>query len=129
MNNYFKLDALTAPISTEDGLKHAVLQSIYNHAISTHNDRARMRNDERGGCWSDAHVDNVGSRDWTLGREKLTEQTIQRARKFYTDALQWLLDKNHVKDIEITVKKVDPNRMQRDIKITLLSGEKVVITA
>ena len=77
--SHFTLNALTAPMTSIEGLTHAVLQSVLNHAESTQNDRARMENSERGGCWSDEFVHGVGSRDWTLKREKLTEQTMTRA--------------------------------------------------
>ncbi len=69
--SHFNLSALTTPMTEPEGLIHAVLQSILNHAKSTQNDRARMKTDERGGCWNEAYIAAIGSRDWTLSKEKI----------------------------------------------------------
>ncbi|WP_063658543.1 phage GP46 family protein [Aliivibrio fischeri] len=117
--SYFNLHALTAPINTKEGLTHAVLQSVFNHAKSTQNDRARMQNDELGGCWSDEFVHGVGSRDWTLKREKLTEQTRLRAKRFYEDALEWLVKDSHIKTVNIDVFILSPKKLGRRVTLTL----------
>ncbi|MCE7576190.1 hypothetical protein VFES401_06005 [Aliivibrio fischeri] len=117
--SYFNLHALTAPINTKEGLTHAVLQSVFNHAKSTQNDRARMQNDELGGCWSDEFVHGVGSRDWTLKREKLTEQTRLRAKRFYEDALEWLVKDSHIKAVNIDVFILSPKKLGRRVTLTL----------
>ncbi|TDM54093.1 phage GP46 family protein [Aliivibrio fischeri] len=117
--SYFNLHALTAPINTKEGLTHAVLQSVFNHAKSTQNDRARMQNDELGGCWSDEFVHGVGSRDWTLKREKLTEQTRLRAKRFYEDALEWLVKDSYIKTVNIDVFILSPKKLGRRVTLTL----------
>ena len=127
MNNHFSLNALTTPIDSIEGLRHAVLQSIYNCAPSTQNDKARMLSNERGGCWSDDYVLNVGSRHWTLKREKLTEQTTKRMKKIYLDALRWLVEQKHVKHIDVTIQKYDTNRVERHIIITLKNNTQSTI--
>ncbi|MEI6896252.1 MAG: phage GP46 family protein [Psychromonas sp.] len=116
---YFNFDALTAPLDTEAGLTHAVLQSVLNHADSTKNDRARMENDDLGGCWSDEFVEGVGSRDWTLQREKLTEQTLLSASRFYEEALQWLIDESVVKALSVSASKLSTNTLTRTVILTL----------
>ncbi|MFA1562576.1 phage GP46 family protein [Aliivibrio fischeri] len=120
--SYFNLNALTAPMTDIEGLIHAVLQSVLNHAKSTQNDRARMQSEELGGCWSDEFVHGVGSRDWTLKREKVTEQTRLRAKQFYEDALAWLVDESHVKAITIDVFIVSPKKLGRRVILTLNDG-------
>ncbi|MBA5760854.1 phage GP46 family protein [Vibrio sp. 404] len=121
---HFKLNALTSPISQKDGMTHAVLQSIYNHGESTQNDRSRMSKNERGGTWSNDLLSIVGSRDWTLKREKLTEQTLSLAKRFYEEALSWLIKKGYAKSIEVSVWEEKPNQMGRSVTITLVDGEK-----
>ncbi|MBP3140843.1 phage GP46 family protein [Aliivibrio fischeri] len=125
--SYFNLQALTAPINTKEGLTHAVLQSVFNHAKSTQNDRARMQNDELGGCWSDEFVHGVGSRDWTLKREKLTEQTRLRAKRFYEDALEWLVKDSHIKTVNIDVFILSPKKLGRRVTLTLNNDTTVEI--
>lgn len=125
--SHFNLTAFTAPMTTEEGLIHAVLQSVLNHAESNENDRARMGNSERGGCWHDVFINGVGSRDWTLKREKLTEQTIKRAKGFYEDALAWLVNEKHVKAVTIDVFKLSPIKLGRKIILTLNNGVKLEV--
>lgn len=126
--SHFNLTALTAPMNTKDGLTHAVLQSVLNHALSTGNDRARMENTERGGCWSDEFINGVGSRDWTLKREKLTGQTMKRATRFYEDALAWLVNEKHVQAVTIDVFKSSPTTLSRKVILTLNNGVELEIT-
>ncbi|MCY9805336.1 phage GP46 family protein [Vibrio scophthalmi] len=121
---HFNLNALTAPTSTKEGMKHAVLQSIYNHGESTQNDRSRMSKNERGGTWSNDLLSIVGSRDWTLQREKLTEQTLSLAKRFIEEALSWLIKQGYAKAIEVFVWEEKPNQMGRSVIITLVDGEK-----
>lgn len=122
--NHFNLNAITAPISSKEGMTHAVLQSIYNQGQSTQNDRARMDNTERGGSWNQELLEIVGSRDWTLKREKLTEQTLSLAKRFYQESLQWLVNDNYASDVAVTVWQAAPNQMGRKVVITLVDGEK-----
>lgn len=122
--NHFNLNAITAPMNSKEGMTHAVLQSIYNHGPSTQNDRARMANTERGGSWNQELLEIVGSRDWTLQREKLTEQTLSLAKRFYQESLQWLVNENYASDVTVSVWQAAPNQMSRTVVITLVDGEK-----
>ncbi len=122
--SHFNLDAITAPIASQEGMNHAVLQSIYNHSESTQNDRARMEKDERGGNWSDELLAMVGSRDWTLKREKVTAQTLSLAKRFYQESLAWLIKEGHAKTIDVSVWEAAPNQMGRHIIITLMDESK-----
>ena len=122
--NHFNLNALTSPITTREGLTHAVLQSIHNQAESTKNDQVRMGVMDRGGCWSQALLDIVGSRDWTIKREKLTPQTLSLAKRFYEESLAWLVRGGHAKSVQVCVWEEKPNQMGRDVVITLSDDSK-----
>ncbi|OIN27390.1 phage GP46 family protein [Vibrio barjaei] len=120
--SHFKLNALIESVDSKDGMTHAVLQSVYNYAESTKNDRARMDNHERGGTWSGELIEIVGSRDWTLKRAKLTDETLRLAKRFYEEALAWLIQQGHAKTIEVNVWREKPNQMGRNVMITLTDG-------
>lgn len=126
--NHFNLNALTSPISSKEGMSHAVLQSVHNYAESTQNDRARMDSDERGGTWSNDVLNIVGSRDWTLKRDKVTAQTITLAKRFYQSALQWLIDDGYAKKVDVTTWEEAPNVMGRNVTITLTNGIQFEVT-
>ncbi|WP_295898966.1 phage GP46 family protein [uncultured Vibrio sp.] len=120
--SHFSLNAITEPITSQEGMTHAVLQSIYNYSESTQNDRARMDSTERGGTWSNELVTIVGSRDWTLKRAKLTDETLSLAKGFYEEALAWLITDGHAKSIDVYVWREKPTQMGRNIMITLADG-------
>ena len=123
----FKLCAITAPDQSEVGLTHAVMQSLFNHSESTANDRVRMGVDERGGHWGQSLLEEVGSRDWTLSRAKLTDETLKLAKRFYEEALAWLLTKEYVSSIDVHVWEVKPNIMGRNVMITLADGQVLTV--
>lgn len=120
--SHFNLSALTAPLTSINGLTHAVLQSVLNHSESTQNDRARMENDERGGCWSDEFIRGVGSRDWTLIREKSTQQTLIRTQRFYEDALAWLVNDGYVSAVYVNATRLSLTIIGRKVTITTKDG-------
>ncbi|HAS63041.1 MAG TPA: hypothetical protein DCS35_11000 [Vibrio sp.] len=100
------------------------MQSIHNHAESTANDQVRMGVMARGGCWGQELLNIVGSRDWTIEREKLTPQTLSLAKRFYEEALAWLINDGHAKAIEVLVWVDKPNQMGRNVTITLSDDSK-----
>lgn len=125
--NYFNLEAITAPLSTDEGLTHAVFQSILNHSDSTQNDRARMGNIDLGGCWSDKFTPGVGSRDWTLQREKITAQTLTRSSSFIEQALKWLVTDNIVKSVNVSVVEHSPSTLIRVVILTRIDNSTLKI--
>ncbi|MDD9158516.1 phage GP46 family protein [Aliivibrio sp. S4TY2] len=125
--SHFNLTALTAPLTSIDGLTHAALQSVLNHSTSTQNDRARMKNDERGGCWNEDYVRAIGSRDWTLAREKNTPQTLIRTQRFYDDALAWLVDEGHARSVQVNAVALTSTTIGREIIITTNDNELVKV--
>lgn len=124
MIKHFELNALTEPVTSREGMTHAILQSIHNHAEATQNDQARMDNQERGGSWSHELLVMVGSRDWTLAREKITPQTISLAKRFYQESVKWLIDEGHARSIEVNVWQQKPNQISRNLMVTLTDGSK-----
>ncbi|MEL7290432.1 MAG: phage GP46 family protein [Pseudomonadota bacterium] len=124
----FNLNAITAPITSQQGITHAVIQSIYNHGEATQNDQARTGEPERGGHWAKEMLPIVGSRHWTLRREKVTDQTVQMTKRFYQEALTWLIDDSIAKAVTVEVWKAAFDRMDWKITITLMDGTKFEVT-
>ena len=125
----FNLQALTTPLDTKEGLTHAILQSIHNHASSTSNDRARIDDDERGGYWAEAFIRFVGSRNWTLAREKITPQTLANVTRFYQDALSWLVSEGHVLSVDVNSFRSKANNIVNHIMVTLKDGTQFKVSA
>jgi phage gp46-like protein len=80
----------------EDGLRTAVLISLFTDALARPDDVIPDGGDDRRGWWGDTPVDGaepdpIGSRLWLLVREKRTEETRRRAETYASDALAWLV--------------------------------------
>jgi len=121
--SYFNLSAITAPIDSSEGLKHAVLQSFFNCAESTENDRSRMGTDVRGGCWANEFILQPGSRYWTLKREKMTRQVVNQVKAFCENALKWLVDEGHIKSVLVNVIKINETTLSFNAVLTLNNGD------
>ena len=115
--SYFQLTALTQPINSQEGFKHAVLQSLLNFEKAQKNDPLDEGQDKQG-WWAAELVQAVGSRDWTLARSKNTPDTASRAKRYTELALQWLIDNNTVKKIEVSI-SFKAERLTRVIEFTL----------
>lgn len=124
--SYFELSALTEPISSTNGLKHAVLQSLLNWAKAQKNDPLDAGQDKQG-WWASEFVNAVGSRDWTLARAKQTPDTLNRATRYTKQALQWLVDENIAINIDVQTSFED-SRLVRVIDITLPDNSKQQVT-
>lgn len=89
-------DLSTAP---DQELATAVITSIFSWA----------RADGEQGWWGDSYPDvendQLGSKLWTLRREKLTTQTINKARDIIMESLQWLLDDQVASRVEVQVER------------------------
>lgn len=83
---------LTDPTSGVNPLPRAVIISLFSWRRAETDDNAPLPM----GWWGDTYPtvtgDRIGSRLWLLGREKITNDMLNRARSYATEALQWMLD-------------------------------------
>jgi phage gp46-like protein len=124
--SHFQLAALTEPIKSAEGLKHAVLQSLLNWAKAQKNDPLDEGQDKQG-WWGGEFVQGVGCRDWTLARSKQTADTLNRAKRHTEQALQWLIDKKVVKSIEVTT-YFEEGHLLRLMVVTLMDNTILKVT-
>jgi phage gp46-like protein len=107
--------AYTIPSSTTEtthnvsSLRVAVELSLFTDRratldeIQTFQAGIRERQSRRG-FWANTFKKHArGSGLWLLQREKKTQTTLARAKKFCTDSLQWLIDEGVVQSITPTV--------------------------
>ncbi len=113
----FKTSALTAKLETQQGLEHAVLQSLLNWAKAQPNDSLEM-NQSKQGWWANEFLNGVGCRDWTLSRAKQTNETLKRAKHYTEQALHWLITQNVATAINVQT-LFENDRLIRIINITL----------
>lgn len=117
------------PSTVEAALIRAVVISLYTWRRADTDDP--VDDDELYGWWGDSYPaladDRIGSRLWLLRRVKLTDAT-QRDAEFYADeALRWLVDDGHVLDIAISSSRIDINRLNLGVVLTIPGGAKLEI--
>lgn len=85
----------------ENGLKTAVLISLFTNARALPDDVLPSMDSTRGGWWGDAFMQRqLGSKLWLLVREKRQPETLRRAEEYALAALHWLIDDEIAKGIE-----------------------------
>ncbi|WP_028864307.1 phage GP46 family protein [Psychromonas aquimarina] len=124
--SHFELDAFTEQVNSPNGLEHAVLQSLLNWSQAQKNDPLDADQDKQG-WWAGEFIQAVGCRDWTLARGKQTPDTLNRAKRYTRQALQWLLDEKTAVHIDVTT-FFENERLIRIINITLPDNSKQQVT-
>ncbi|SAF46746.1 phage GP46 family protein [Enterobacter kobei] len=93
---------LTDQTAVVNPIPRAVIISLFSWRRANPDDNAVVPM----GWWGDTYPtvtgDRIGSRLWLLGREKITNDTLNRARDYAIEALQWMLDDGVAARIDIT---------------------------
>lgn len=87
-----------ADIDTGDDLANAILLSLFTDRPALKDDVIPDGTTDRRGWWGDQEL---GSRLWLLERAKQTTETLQRARDYIAEALQWLVEDGVVARFDI----------------------------
>lgn len=85
----------------EDGLRTAVVVSLFSDARAEAKDPLPPEETSRHGWWPDEAGDRFGSLLWLLRREKVTTSTVERARQYARAALQWMVEEGIAERIEV----------------------------
>jgi len=102
-------------IACDSGMQTGVYISLFTDAEDTDN-----RTTQHGGFWGDAIDDYgaLGSRLWTLSREKMSAGITTLAQVYCQEALQWMLDCGAAKSVVVTVKRTGLYSLGIEIDIT-----------
>lgn len=100
--------AFDGDFATDDGLRTAIIISVWSDARATEDDLARFgrAGEDPRGFWADsiapvAAGDNTGSLLWLLARAKQSEETRRIAQDMIRAALQWVIDDGLAKSVEV----------------------------
>ena len=97
----FDTETLEADLLLENGdlapeltLRTAVMVSLFSDRRGTREELERFGDSDPRGWWGDllapVEGDAWGSKLWLLEREKQTDETLNRAREYSSEALRWL---------------------------------------
>ncbi|WP_295379534.1 phage GP46 family protein [uncultured Pseudacidovorax sp.] len=96
-------------LAVTDPLARAAVISLFTWRRAAPDDRVEGA---RFGWWGDGLEDGlpndqIGSRLWLLSREKVTLDTINRARQYGREALQWFVDDGVATAVDVTAERID----------------------
>ncbi len=106
ISNYeFDLEIENGDLKFDEGLETAISISLFSDRRVTDEELPELAESKRG-WWGDLFPelegDKIGSRLWTLMREKRLVETLRRAEDYAKEALKWLLDDGIVESIVVT---------------------------
>jgi phage gp46-like protein len=116
----FDVEIKNGDVVRDDGLETAVTISLFTDRRVTEEEKPYLANSKRGywgDLFSEIDGDKMGSRLWTLEREKRTTEVLRRAEDYTREALQWLIDDGVVLSIS-AIASYDNNKfINIDVKI------------
>lgn len=97
-------------LESGNDLQTAVLISIFTDRIARTDDVIPDGTTDPRGWWADGDVP-IGSRLWLLNRAKQTTETLNRARDYISEALQWLIDDGVALYFDLTCQWIAPGQL------------------
>ncbi|OWF79070.1 phage GP46 family protein [Yersinia alsatica] len=113
-----------ADILLDDSLSTAVIISLFTDRRALDSDELPAGpNTDKRGWWGDAFQSRpMGSRLWLLSREKQMASVLTRAKTYADEALAWLIDEQHVKQVQVTATAPRQGVLHLAITLTLPNG-------
>ncbi|MFZ6690222.1 phage GP46 family protein [Undibacterium sp. SXout20W] len=91
-------------LRTGNDLQTAIYISLFTDRAANPDDIIPDGSNDPRGWWGDAGQDVIiGSRLWLLSRSKQATETLNQAKDYISEALQWLIDDGVVGRFDITV--------------------------
>jgi len=101
---------------TGNDLHTAVLISLFTDRVANPDDVIPDGTTDPRGWWGDDPAGPpIGSRLWLLSRAKQTTDTLNHAKDYITEALQWLIDDGVVASFDIYIEWTGPGFMGSQI--------------
>lgn len=98
---------------TDDGLRTAILISLFTDARANDDDPLPEPGADRRGWWGNAFPanddlsDELGSKWWLLARSKATADVLRRAEESARGALQWIVAAQIAAAVSVQVERQD----------------------
>lgn len=115
-----------ADLGGDDDLTTAVIISLFTWRRARPDDVLPDFIGDRKGWFGDTLADvdgdQIGSRLWLLAREKITTETIARAREYCVEALQWLIADKVASRVDVEIERNGMDRIDIVVTVYRLDG-------
>lgn len=104
IDQIFDLKIENGDLASDDGLETAVAISLFTDKRVTDEELPQFEESKRGwwgDIFPDVDQDKIGSRLWTLSREKRNSEALRRHEDLANEALRWLIEDNIADTINI----------------------------
>lgn len=105
----------------DPGLETSIVTSLFTDRRVEFDKQIPPSPEDRRGWWGDNFNepgDFIGSRIWTLNREKLVEVDILAlAEDFAREALQWMIDDGIINTLDVTVTRIATYTLEFQINV------------
>lgn len=113
----------------DEALVRSILISLFTWRRAGPDDLAEG---QKMGWWGDvvepaAVNDQIGSKLWLLRREKITQSTINRAREYAIQALQWLIDDGVATRVNVETERFNVDGLAIGCTIYRVDGGNVAL--
>lgn len=117
----------SAMLGQADALVRSVVISLFTWRRANQDD---VTEGQKMGWWGDVAEpsvvnDKIGSRLWLLSRETIRNSTINRAREYCEEALQWLVDDKVASQFTVLVERLDITSLAIGIVVYRNDGTKL----
>lgn len=125
-------DLLPASDNKLTWLNNAITISLFTDARASDDDILPDDSKDKRGYWGDIDLENaasLGSKLWLLNRSKIISDALNTMHDIVTDAVQWLIDDEHLLAINVTVERDtdNSNRVNFQLDCQLINGDWVSI--
>ena len=104
-NGCFDIQVKDGDLVSDDGLETAIIISLFTDRRAT-TEQLPSGITTRKGWWGDlfpdVDKDQIGSRLWTILREKRINSTLVRAEEYCNEALEWTIEDGVASEVSVT---------------------------
>jgi len=125
-NGYGYLHLVGPDLVEDDGLRSAVLVSLFTDRQAHVDDRIPDGSADRRGHWSDSYLpgdEQIGSRLWLLDREKIQPEVLRRAEDYSREALAWMTRRGAARSVQARAWTTGRDDLNLQISITRPNGQ------
>lgn len=120
-DNCYDLNVVDNDLEEDKGLETAVSISLFTDKRVTEEELPELETDQRG-WWGDMFpqidLDKIGSRLWTIDREKTTVETLRRSEELCKEALNWMLEDGLASAIKVQSEYNDTKQLNISVEIS-----------
>jgi phage gp46-like protein len=119
-DDYYDISFQNGDFKTTTGLDTSIIMSLLidSRAESSEVAEPSLRRGWIGNEQNETPDHQIGSKLWLLDQSRNDQSAINRGEAYILNGLQWFLDENLAKDIQVSGQKVSDDQINFDVQFT-----------